>query len=112
MYDFILQISIILSISVIIYILARGVPRVTEVTTAFPRTSAIDRLISRLPLAKIDLALNAFSEKFLRKLKVFIMKIDNTINNWIGKIKKQNETISPNGASSEKKLFDQTRNNP
>jgi hypothetical protein len=106
MYDFILQISIVLSISVIIYILARGVPRVAETPSITVRTSAIDRLISKLPLAKIDLALNLFLEKILRKIKVMVMKIDNSINNWIGKVKKQSESISPSETPNEKNLFD------
>jgi len=113
MYDFLLQTLIVLSLSIVIYLLARGIPRVSESGAAFPQTSAFDRFVSKLPLAEIDEALNSFLEKFLRKIKVMVMKIDNAINNWINKVKKPTEIVPP--ASSEAPvekpdLFDRTKN--
>jgi len=113
MYDFILQTSIVLSLGVIIYLIARAVPRITESGTALPRQNTFDRFISRLPLTEIDSAFNSFLEKFLRKAKVLIMKIDNLITNWIGKVKKPSEANPPtlNGSAAEKPdLFDRKKN--
>ncbi|MEK7191996.1 MAG: hypothetical protein AAB646_00580 [Patescibacteria group bacterium] len=99
MYNFILQILTFSSLGLIIYLLARALPRVDE-TAPTPRISrVIDRMISRLPLGKIDFAISNFFEKILRKSKVIVMKIDNLINTHIGKIKK-----TGNGQSSSANL--------
>lgn len=115
MYDFVLQTLIFLSLSVVIYLVARGVPRVSdEPAGAVHVPSSFDRLVSKLPLAKIDSIFNSFLEKFLRKIKVLIMKFDHLIGKWINKVKKPSEPVVPasidSAATDKKDLFDQTKN--
>lgn len=90
MYDFLLQMSFFLSLGVILYLMARALPRVDEVAEVHHAPGPFDRLLSKLPLKKIDERLDLFFEKFLRRLKVLVMRIDNAINSSLSRFKKSN----------------------
>lgn len=104
MYDFLLQSTFFLSLGVIVYLLARAVPRVNEEGETAHAPGFFDRLLTKLPLREIDNWLNAFFEKFLRRLRVGLMKLDNLVNQYLSKFKK------PNGASDKKDLFQEINN--
>ncbi len=89
MYNFILQILIFLSLGLIIYLLAKAAPRVGN-EPAPARPNPFDKLMAKVPMAKIDENINSFLAKFLRKSKVVIMKIDNFINHRLGRLTKKN----------------------
>ena len=100
MYNFILQIVIVLSLGVIIYLIARTIPRTTNESEASglpnqKQTGGFDKLISKIPLAKIDAAIDSFLLKFLRKIKVLIMKVDNLLNIYLNKLKKNGQSKEP-----------------
>lgn len=102
MYDFLLQTSFFLSLGVIIYLMARAVPRVNDAGETIHTVNAFDRLLSKLPLHEIDEKLNLLSEKFLRKLKILVMRSDNFINYYLNKLKNSNhQTLGEN----QKDLF-------
>ena len=90
MYNFILQIAVVVSLGTIIYLLARAAERRGETSRVNREPNQFDKWISQLPLAKIDSALNTFFGKFLRKSKVVLMKVDNLLNEYINKLKKEN----------------------
>jgi len=90
MYDFILQIIVMLSLGAVIYLMARAVPRVTEMEAAVREPNYFDRLLKKIPLEKIDAFLSAFFEKFLRKSKVFILKADNSLTKHLHNLKPDN----------------------
>ena len=90
MYDFILQIALFASLGIVVYLFARGVARAGETASVTHRVGFFDRLLSRLPLEKVDEALNVFSEKFLRRTRVFILRADNWVNSMLSKVKRQN----------------------
>ncbi len=92
MYDFFLQISLFASLGVIVYMLARTMPRVSDGEEMSHNTSAFDRFLRHLPLSKIDSRLNELFEKTLRKLKVLVMRIDNFINTHLSKLRKNGKT--------------------
>lgn len=98
MYDFLLQTSFFVSLGIVIYLLARAVPRVHESGDVVHAPGRFDRLLSKLPLQKIDARLNVFLEKFLRRAKVILMKFDNSINYHLGRLRKSN-----NVSETEKK---------
>ena len=98
MYDFLLQMSFFLSLAVILYLMARALPRVDDVSETHHAPGSFDRLLSNLPLKKIDEWLDLFFEKFLRRIKIIVMKIDNSINQSLGRFKKSNG----NGAKEDK----------
>jgi len=69
----------------IIYLMARAVPRVDDEISK-PAVK-LDRLFDSLRLEKLDAILSNFLEKFLRKVKLFLMKLDNLTNNYLDKVK-------------------------
>ncbi|NCO15511.1 hypothetical protein AUJ30_00515 [Candidatus Wolfebacteria bacterium CG1_02_39_135] len=85
MYNFILQIAIMLSLGTMIYLMARAVPRVADEISK-PETK-FDGWLNRLRLEKFDVLLGNFLEKLLRKIKLFLMKLDNVTNNYLDKVK-------------------------
>lgn len=105
MYNFILQMALMLSLGIIIYLMARAVPRVGD--EILKPAGKFDRWLSSLRLEKFDILLSNFLEKALRKAKLILMKLDNVTNEYLDKIKK----TKPNGNGQKGKeekptLFD------
>ncbi len=91
MYDFILQIFIMVSLGTVIFLAARALPRISEtVNTSKTKTNRL----SSFPFEKIDAAINAFSEKTLRKIKLILMKTDNMVSRQLNKFKKNGDNGS------------------
>ncbi len=89
MTSFILQILVFVSLGLIVYLLVKAAPRVGN--EPLPKqVNPFDKLMAKVPMAKIDENINSFLSKFLRKSKVVIMKIDNFINHRLGKLTKKN----------------------
>src|SRR3989338_7034843 len=89
MYNFFFQSAIVLSLGVILYLLSRAIPRISDSHEINHAPNFFDRLIKKIPISRIDSALNLFLEKLLRKIKVLVMKADNLINTGINKLKKE-----------------------
>ena len=87
MYDFLLQTIFFVSLGLVVYILARAVPRVSDTGEAMHTPGRFDRLLMKLPLHKIDERLNVFFEKTLRTMKVWIMKSGNVVDERISRLK-------------------------
>ena len=87
MYNFILQFAFFAAAGAIIYVISRAVPRVNEIEGE--SKNALDRWLASLPLEKADVIISASVEKFLRRLKVTIMRLDNALNKHIGRIKEK-----------------------
>ena len=83
MFDFILQISIIISLAAIIYLLARAVPRVRDEDLITATESYFEKLIVKIPIHKIDSWFGAAVAKFLRRLRVIVLKLDNLLHRSI-----------------------------
>ncbi len=80
LYSFIFETIIFLGIGVIIFILARALPRIEDENA--PRISQKNKFISviqDIPLDKIDDVIKLAIHKALRKTKILISKIDNFI---------------------------------
>ncbi len=85
MAAFIFTDILMVSFSAVLYLMVRALPRVTEEPPA--KTGFLDRLAhSQLP-EKLDAALNGFLLKFLRKVKIVILKIDNLLASHLQQIK-------------------------
>ena len=92
MYDFVLQIFLISGLAVVVYLMARALPRVVhhgESPVNF--YDYFERLINRLPVHKFDDYLNSYLSKFLRKTRLLVMKIDNKIVHSLGRLRKNGE---------------------
>lgn len=97
MYNFILQTVIVLALGAMIYLVARALPRLPEEPRAGSAERApdfLERLIGRLPLKKLDAATGSFLEKFLRRLRLFVLKFDNWIHQSITKVKAATESAA------------------
>lgn len=106
MYDFILQNIIVVGLGIVIYLLARALPRVSgDLDSSVPKKPGrIEVFIKSLPLAKIDAAVSASLEKILRKVRVVNLKIENSINAGIGRLRKEN--AKKDGSSNQQDLFE------
>lgn len=70
-----------------IYLVARSVPKVSELVTPQTKKNYLENFFKKIPWHKIDSVLNSLSMKFLRRLKVVIMKLDNFVSNYLNKFK-------------------------
>ena len=75
MYELILQLVLMASLAVIVYLMALAVPRVND---SDGKGNGSDN--SPLPLDKIDTLLNGLKDKILRRVKIVLMKTDNLIS--------------------------------
>ena len=88
MYSFILQFLIMASLAVIIYLIARTVPRIDEnVVLGQSKKSFLENFFSKLPLEKIDLMIDNLLEKMLRKFKIVVMKTDSALTRKLSDLK-------------------------
>ncbi|MDP1719065.1 MAG: hypothetical protein Q8L24_01430 [bacterium] len=101
MFNLILQIIIFSSLGLVIYMIARAIPRVPEETATPRRSNWVDRLMSKIPMTKIDENINSFFSKLLRKAKVVVMKADNFINDRLGKLTKKSGPATPPAPSQD-----------
>jgi hypothetical protein len=100
MYDLIPQIVFFASLAVIVYLFVRAAPRVSHADMVIEeKKDQIAHLISRIPLDKIDAWLNATLEKGLRKAKVGVLKLDNTITRFLHNVRAPHHK---NGQGKEK----------
>lgn len=90
MYNFILQIFVMISLGTIVFLVARTLPRISEMETANVSEKKANRW-SSFPFEKIDIAVNAFLEKLLRKIKLILMKTDNMVSRHLNKFKKNGD---------------------
>lgn len=101
MIKFILQIVLFSSLGLVIYMIARAIPRVPEEISTPKRSSWVDRLMSKIPMAAIDEKLNSSMAKFLRKFRVVVMKTDNFINDRLGKLNKKTKEPTDDNSSQD-----------
>ncbi|MEK7115056.1 MAG: hypothetical protein AAB847_01730 [Patescibacteria group bacterium] len=83
MYDLILQLSLVISLFVMIYLLARSVPRVKDEELTVPNHNYFDQIIAKIPISKIDIWFNMFMAKLLRRLRIIVLKLDNLLHRQI-----------------------------
>lgn len=108
MYDFVLNITFFGSLGIIVYLLARAVPRVPDSPEPERVRGAFDRLLRRLPLQRVDGWVSATLEKFLRKTRVAILKFDNFLHRSIDRVKKANGRANSSSLLRDKELFNNT----
>lgn len=107
MFEFILTNILMVALGVILYLAVRTLPRLEEEPGGESK-SLIERWVaSELP-EKIDVALNSFTEKFLRKVKVLLLKVDNALSGHLKRIKPENS--KPASAIDFKEITEQNKN--
>ena len=84
---FIFTLVLMFSLSGVLYLMARALPRVAEEPVAVEHRGLLDRWAhSEIP-EKIDASFNSWFLKFLRKFNVFVLKLDNAISGHLKKIR-------------------------
>ena len=84
-----------ISLGTILYLVARTLPRIDGEPSG--KENILDRLANSEIPEKVDAVLNSFLGKFLRRLKILLMKVDNFVSERLKK-------ISVNGDSSKAKI--------
>jgi len=85
-YNFILQICLMVGFGGMVYIIARGTPRIDDRLEEKGKNK-LDRWFSKIPIEKIDITLSNLLEKFLRRLRVCLLRMDNFLAGRLNKIK-------------------------
>lgn len=85
-YNFILQIFLMVGIGGVVYLFARAAPRIDD-TLEQKEKDKTGKLLSKIPIERIDMALSNFWEKFLRRMRVSLLKIDNFLMNHLNRRK-------------------------
>jgi hypothetical protein len=75
MANLILELIVMVSLAIIVYLMAAAVPRVEEKEEGEERLQR-----TTIPLAKLDNLLIKVRDKLLRRTKIMVMKIDNFIS--------------------------------
>lgn len=94
MYHFILQILIMLSLGLMVYMAARKIPQITdtvpEESTGQPTGfwHRVELMLGKLPLDKFDLLFSQFLEKNIRKIKLVLARFDNYLAHHLEQFKK------------------------
>ncbi|MFA5173515.1 MAG: hypothetical protein WC435_03955 [Candidatus Paceibacterota bacterium] len=88
MAEFILEIFFFTGLAGLLAVASRAIPRIKE--EEVKNDFSLEKWIESLPLHKIDSLLKNVSHKALRKLRLLILKIDNTIGGYLEKTKEGN----------------------
>ncbi len=102
---FLLEIVMVVSLGVVLYLLARTLPRVSDTDTSpTPEAPAPHWLMERLE--KLDEEIIFVAEKLLRRVRVGLLKLDNTLTRKLKRFKKEvpgDTTFSLEGEAGERK---------
>ncbi len=102
MYDFFIQTVMVASLTLIVYLFARALPRMSVDGTT-PEVGSFDKFLARVPVSRIDIFLHEFFEKTLRRSKFVVMKTDNLINGYLGRMK-QHAAMKDKQANLKEKM--------
>lgn len=90
MASFILEIVMVVSLGIVLYLFARALPRVDDVFIS-PQDAKLKTNPMSVYLEKIDGWLKIFLEKLLRRIKVLLLKLDNIVSEKLNKFKKEQQ---------------------
>ncbi len=88
MFKFILEIIIVCVLGFIVYLFARALPRVDDSGESDSSIKIKGDTLSPY-LEKIDEWISAVFEKFLRRAKVWVLKLDNLVSTELNKFKRE-----------------------
>lgn len=91
---FIADSILMIALSAMLYLMVRALPRIAEEPPA-EKPGLLDRWARSQFPEKVDNAWNRFLSKFLRQIKVFILKIDNALSGYLQKVKPEDAGKKP-----------------
>ena len=87
--EFIFTIILMLSLSFVLYLMVRALPRVAEESVVEDKNFLDKWAHSDIP-EKIDILFNSFMLKFLSKTKIVLLKLDNTLGKQLRRMRAEN----------------------
>lgn len=90
MLKFLLEIIIICAFGIILYLFARALPRMKDIDGELSEERVKSDALS-VYLEKIDEWITMVMEKFLRRAKIWVLKLDNLVSTQLNKFKKEPE---------------------
>ena len=92
------------SVGALLYFVIRTLPRIEPDNGVAETKGFFERfIVSKIP-ERVDVVINSFLFKFLRKFKVALLKVDNMVGRQIKRI--QPPEISGNGENGDKATID------
>ena len=90
MVEFIVTLILMTSLGMIFYLIVRSLPRIHEEPAVMHKENFLDRWAASDIPERIDANFNSFLGKSLRRIKVYLLKIDNVLTDRIKKLKVEN----------------------
>lgn len=87
-FGFIFDLIIVFCIGVMLYLVARVLPKISDKTNGIPEFKTPRVLVY---LEKADQRFKKKREKFLRKIRVFVLKFDNYLSGRLSRFKRNEE---------------------
>jgi hypothetical protein len=87
--EFIFTTILMICLGTVLYLTVQALPRIEEIPT--DEKGFLERWATSEMPEKIDAAFNNFLNKFLRKVKVMILKLDNMLTRHLQKIKPEED---------------------
>ena len=87
MLQFIVTNILFISIGTILYVIVRALPRIDEESRPPLKRTVLERWITSEIPDKLDEVASSIMEKTFRKLKVFLLRLDNAISRRLQKMK-------------------------
>lgn len=95
-YNLIFQIIVFSSLGAVVIILGRALPRIEdESVISRSRRGYFERISKKIPLERLDEAINIFLHKALRKIKIVLMKADNVVSEKLHNFSKKDKSGGP-----------------
>ena len=87
MIEFIFTILLMFSLSFLLYLMVRALPRMAEEPTVGDNKNLLDRWAHSDIPEKIDATFNGFLLKFLSRTKIMVLKMDNTLGKQLRRMR-------------------------
>lgn len=87
MFTFLLQITMVVCLGLIVYLLGRVVPRISDTDIEKAKEQSLFHWLVGY-FEHVDVWLKSLFEKFLRRFHVMILKIDNVVTKKLGRFRK------------------------
>ncbi len=96
MVEFVFLLILMVCLGTVLYITVRALPRIEESGTDADAKNAFERWAHSEFPEKIDAAFNNFVLKFLRRAKVVVLRMDNSIAKGLRKVQPQENRANTN----------------
>jgi len=107
MLAFILNIVLMIALGTLVFLFVRAIPRVEDENSEGHKRTVFEKwLVSELP-ERADVYLSNLFAKWLRKFKVYVMKIDNMLGSHLKKINPRSGKPEGGGGFADMKEGDE-----